>query len=44
MNRVIKVVENATGSDDVLTDPCFKIDSDGFTRAVEASDGARPPS
>ena len=37
MNQVIKVVEGATGSENVLTDPCFKIDADGFTRAVEAS-------
>jgi len=37
MNQVIKVVESATGSGNVLTDPCFKVDADGFTRAVEAS-------
>jgi Protein of unknown function (DUF1524) len=37
MNQVIKVVENVTDFNDVLADPCFKIDADGFTRAVEAS-------
>jgi hypothetical protein len=37
MNQVIKVIENATDSNEVLADPCFKIDVDGFTRAVEAS-------
>ncbi len=37
MNQVIKVVEGATGSENVLTNTCFKMDADGFTRAVEAS-------
>jgi len=37
MNQVIKVVEDATDANGVLADPCFKIDADGFTRAVEAS-------
>jgi uncharacterized protein with ParB-like and HNH nuclease domain len=37
MNQVIKVIESAARSEDVLTDPCFKVDADGFMRAVEAS-------
>lgn len=37
MNQVIKVVEGASTTDDVLTSSCFDVDADGFTRAVEAS-------
>jgi uncharacterized protein with ParB-like and HNH nuclease domain len=37
MNQVIKVVESTADSKDVLTDPCFKIDADAFTHAVDAS-------
>ena len=37
MNQVIKVVESKTDSKDVLADPCFKIDADAFSHAVEAS-------
>jgi uncharacterized protein with ParB-like and HNH nuclease domain len=37
MNQVIKVIESAAGFENVLKDPCFKVDADGFTRAVEAS-------
>ena len=37
MNQVIKVVESATGPENVLTDSCCNADADGFTRAVEAS-------
>ncbi len=37
MNQLIKVVESAANSENVLADLCFKLDADGFTRAVEAS-------
>jgi hypothetical protein len=37
MNQVIKVIEGATDCKSVLTDSCFKLDADGFARAVEAS-------
>ncbi len=37
MNQVIKVIESATGPKNVLTDPCFQLDADGFTRSAEAS-------
>ena len=37
MNKVIKVVEGAVRSEQIFADPCFKIDADGFTRAVESS-------
>ena len=37
MNQVIKVIESAARSQDVLTDQCFNLDADGFMRAVEAS-------
>ena len=37
MNQVIKIVEGAGDSSQILADPCFAIDAEGFTREVEAS-------
>ena len=37
MNQLIKVIESTTSSENVLADPCFKMDAAGFIRAVEAS-------
>jgi len=37
MNKVIKVIEEATSADKVLENPCFDIDEEGFTRAIEAA-------
>jgi hypothetical protein len=37
MNQVIKIVEGTTACKGVLANPCFKMDSNGFSRAIEAS-------
>jgi hypothetical protein len=37
MNQVIKAVEQANTVEDVLKDPCFKIDADGLMRTVEST-------
>jgi uncharacterized protein with ParB-like and HNH nuclease domain len=37
MNQVIKAVEKAKAPDDVLNDPCFKIDTEEFVRIVDAT-------
>jgi len=37
MSQVIRVVEMAETADDVICDPCFALDSEGFNRAIEAA-------
>lgn len=37
MNEVIRAVQRAESAGDVLKDPCFALDSEGFNRAIEAA-------